>query len=240
MPHTIFDIDQVAEYLHVSPAAVRKLVRNHDIPFEQVGQRTMFRRSEVDAWASRRLMGWKQRELADFHATSAKRADESMGEPIRIADFLHRSALEPHLRSKTRAAVIRDMVEVSERTELLYDPDTLLQSIQAREELCSTALAGGFAVLHPRNHDPYVAETSFVALGRTLQNIPFGAPDGSTTDLFFLIYCQNDRAHLHVLSKLCLLCYQTEVLDQLRQAESADELWECVRYAEDQVAAKRR
>lgn len=239
MPHTVFDLEQVAEYLHISVGDVRKLVRNHDIPFDQAGARTVFRRSEIDAWASRRIMGWKPRELQDFHASSAKRADESMGEPIRIADFLHRDALAPELTSKTRAAVIRDMVKLAERTELLYDPDTLLQSIQAREEMCSTALAGGFAVLHPRHHDPYVAEASFMALGRTVQQIPFGAPDGSTTDLFFLIYCQNDRAHLHVLSKLCLLCYQSDVLDRLRLAETPRDMWEAVHGVEQELTAKK-
>ena len=44
-------------------------------------------------------------------------------------------------------AVVRQLVELAEKTGRLCDPRDLLKSLEAREELCSTALPGGLALL---------------------------------------------------------------------------------------------
>ena len=112
----------------------------------------------------------------------------------------------------------------------------LLKSLQEREELCSTALDHGVALLHPRHHDPYLASDSFIALGRT-QRLPFGAPDGQKTDLFFLICCQDDNIHLHVLARLCLMCAHTAMVEELRAAPDAETMLAAVALAERQAMA---
>ena len=65
--------------------------------------------------------------------------------------------------------------------------------------------------------------------------MPFGAPDGNRTDLFFLIGCQDDRLHLHVLARLCMMSKQTKVLLQLREAESAETMVTVLRRAEEDM-----
>ena len=101
-------------------------------------------------------------------------------------------------------------------------PAALLQGLEAREELCSTGIPGGLALLHSRNPESYLFEAAFLALGRTIQQIPFGAPDGQPTNLFFLIGCPDDRMHLHTLARLCLMAQKTDLLVDLRQAADAD------------------
>jgi mannitol/fructose-specific phosphotransferase system IIA component (Ntr-type) len=129
------------------------------------------------------------------------------------------------------------MTRVAEATGLLIERDGLLDSLLEREDLCSTALPGGLALLHPRHHDPYTFEDSFVVLGRTVQPIPFGAPDGGKTDLFFLICCQDDRIHLHVLARLSMMCCHTALVADLRACEDADEMYERILSAEREVIA---
>jgi len=153
-----------------------------------------------------------------------------------VAELLRPVALAPALASRTKAAVLRDMVALAERTELLYDPRDLLKSLREREELCSTALDNGVALLHPRHHDPYLTSDSFLALGHT-ELLPFGAPDGQKTDLFFLICCQDDCIHLHVLARLCLMCARTAMLDELRAVPDAAAMAAAVVLAERQVMA---
>ena len=120
--------------------------------------------------------------------------------------------------------MIREMVALAEGTGLLYDPGDLLAGLGEREELCSTGIPGGAALLHPRQHDPYMFEDSFVCIGRTDRAIPFGSPDGRRTDLFFLICCQDDRIHLHALARICLLCQEGNLLPALRAAAGPDEM----------------
>ena len=98
-------------------------------------------------------------------------------------------------------------------------------------------MPGGFALPHLRTQEPYLFETSFLVVGRPVQPIHFGAPDGEPTQLFFLICCQDDRLHLHTLARLCLIAQKTKVLDQLRDAPDALAMHDALIAAEQQILA---
>ena len=128
------------------------------------------------------------------------------------------------------------MVALAERTGLLTTTAAeLLAALQEREALCPTALPGGLALLHPRNHDPYMFSDSFLVFGRTTHPMPFGALDGMGTDLFFLVCCQDDRIHLHVLARLFMMCSQTPLLPNLRSATDRDDMLAAILAAEAEV-----
>jgi nitrogen PTS system EIIA component len=238
MPHRVLTLDEAADYLHVSAQAVARLVKEGDIPFEKSGEKLVFRRNEIDAWASQRLLEPRRHSLEEFHRKSSARARGISKYKAILPELISEAFVDPALASKTRASVLSDMVRMAERTGLLLQPQDLLASLQEREKLCPTAMSGGIALLHPRHHDPYMFETSFIALGRTLQPIPFGAPDGGMTDLFFLICCEDDRMHLHTLARVCAICSQADLLESLRRARDAAEMYELIVAAEDEVVRK--
>jgi mannitol/fructose-specific phosphotransferase system IIA component (Ntr-type) len=99
---------------------------------------------------------------------------------------------------------------------------------------------GGFALPHPRSHEPYLFEVSFLVVGRPIQEIHFGAPDGLPTQLFFLLCCQDDRLHLHTLARLCLIALKTKALDQLRDAADAQTMRDVLMAAEQEILADRK
>ena len=146
--------------------------------------------------------------------------------------------IAPALPAKTKSSVLHELVALAETTGRLNNPQDLLASLEAREALCSTGMPGGFALPHPRVPDPYLFETSFIVLGRTVQEIHFGAPDGQPTNLFFLICCQDDRLHLHTLARLCLMAQKTAILDQLRQSPDAPSMHASLLAAEEQALAE--
>ena len=121
------------------------------------------------------------------------------------------------------------------RTGLVVYPADLLKSLEERERLGSTALAGGVALLHPLHHEPYMFEDSFVLLARAVQPVPFGSPDGELTDLFFLICCQDERIHLHLLARLCTMCHRTDLLESLRQSPDATSMREALVASEEEA-----
>ncbi len=238
MPHRIFNVDEVAEYLHVSKDTIERLVHRDEIPFERQGDRIVFRRKDIDGWASTRILGLSEHQLEDYHkGSSAKVHNLSAGHAI-VSELIQPDWIQPALTSKTKSSVIRDMVDLADRTALLVYRDDLLNSIIEREKLCSTALGGGIALLHPGTQQPYMAEDSFIVLGRAVHPVPFGSPDGTTTDLFFLLCSQDDRTHLHVLARVCMMCYQTSLLLRLREAADAAEMHRILVEAEQEVIRK--
>jgi nitrogen PTS system EIIA component len=235
MPHRTFTLKEVAEYLHISRADIEQLARRKEIPFIMQGDRCVFRKIDIDAWASRRILGFSDQQLTDYHkGTSAKSHDLSAKHAI-LPELIQPGFINADLAAKTKSSVVREMVALADSTGLLNFPDDLLIGIEEREKMCSTALAGGIALLHMAVHESYISDDSFIVLARAIQAIPFGSPDGQTTDLFFLICAQDDRIHLHTLARLCMMCYHTSLLMDLREAESAEAMHKILLNAENQV-----
>ena len=226
MPYRNFGLDEVARYLHLSRADVEHLLKTQAIPFEKHGRRVVFRKVDIDSWASQRILGMAGKRLADYHQGSPQAAQESFRHEALLPERLRPGFIDPALPAKTKASVLREMAQLARKTGRVYDPEALLAELKAREELCSTGVPGGLALLHPRHPEPYLFESPLIVLGRTVQQIPFGAPDGGGTDLFFLIGCPDDRMHLHILARLCLMAQRSEVLAGLRQAETAEAMYE--------------
>src|ERR1035437_957047 len=235
MPYRTFNLNEAALYLHLARTDLGTMVQRREIPVETQGNRLVFRKKDIDAWASQRILGLSHKRLTTYHKQTSALTRDRSHQSLSVVALVRPEAIEPALTSKTKSSVLRDMVALADRTGLVCNPRDFLQSLVERERLCSTALSDGIALLHPRNHDPYMVVNSFISIGRAIHPVPFGAPDGKRTDLFFLIGCQDDRLHLHVLARLCMMSKQTKVLLQLREAESANTMITILRRAEEDM-----
>ena len=240
MPFRLLSLEAVAEYLHLTPADIEQRVKNGEIPFEKRGHRIVFRKADIDAWASQRILGSTSRQLTDYHTETTRFTRKVLAQETILPQMLQAGAIASAMSSKTKASVLRDLVALAEKTGHLNDPKMLLASLEGREELCSTAVPGGFALPHPRSHEPYLFDTSFIVVGRPVQEIHFSSPDGQPTYLFFLVCGQDDRLHLHTLARLCLIAMKTKVLDQLRNAPDAQTMRDALIAAEQEILADRR
>lgn len=237
MPYKVFNADEAAAYLHVPREALDRLVKNKEIPFQVQGGRTVFTRYDIDAWASQRILRLSGESLDQYHRESG-RARREAGQAALMPELVRAEWIEPALAGRTAGAVLREMVKVADRSERVCDPRQLQVLLEEREALCSTGLPGGLAILHPRQHTPYMFSESFMAVGRTVSAVPFGAPDGELTDLFFLLGCGDDGVHLHTLARLCAMCQKTGLLKGLRQAETAEEMAGALLASEQELLKK--
>ena len=200
MSYRPLTIQQAAARLHLAVHEVERLVTYREIPFSRRGEEAVFTRRELDSWASQRLLGMNARHVADVHRASTVQRQTPDDRDRLVPRLFRVEWVEPALQSRTKPSVLRDMVKLAARTSLLYDDVALLRGLEEREALCSTAIDQGVAFLHSRYHDPNLFGDSFVVLGRTARPIFAGAADGRTTDLFFLLCCQDDALHLHAVS----------------------------------------
>ncbi len=235
MPYRTFGLNEVANYLHLNPDEIERLVKEQEIPFERHGGRLVFRKVDIDSWASPLILGLEGRRLTEYHRKSSLQTQPLLGHEALVPDLLRPEFINPALPAKTRASVLREMSALAGKTGRVWDAQGLLKGLEAREELCSTGLPGGLAILHTRNPESYLFESTFLVLGRTVQPIGFGAPDGGATDLFFLLACPDDRLHLHTLARLCLMAQKTDVLAALRAAQDAQGMHQCLIESEQQV-----
>lgn len=240
MPYQLFSIEEAASYLHLTSADVERRVKDREIPFEKRGDRVVFRKRDIDAWASQRILGLPEQRLEEYHRKTTSATREILAQDAILPEMLGRGAINSAMTSKTKSSALHDLVALAEKTGQVTDPRELLESLETREGLCSTALPGGLAIPHPRFHQPYLFESSFIVVGRPIQEIHFGSPDGQPTDLIFLLCCQDDRMHLHTLSRLCMMALKTEMLAQLRAAPDAAAMRDCIIAAEQEVLSGKR
>ena len=101
----------------------------------------------------------------------------------------------------------------------------IFESICAREHLGSTALGNGIAVPHGRIDGTDDVQALFLQL---IKPLPYDAEDGMPVDLIFALtvprHCTED--HTKLLAAIVERFSDPELLEQLRQAADAGELWQ--------------
>jgi len=229
----MMDIQQLAAYLHRDVREVGKLANRGHLPGHKVGGQWRFARAEINHWLETQLPGLTEKQLTDLE----KAGDRAFRHGPFLAEFLSEATTAVPLPASTKSSVLQELVKLAEQSWEVYDPEALLAALRQREEMGSTALPGGVAIPHPRRPLPAALGDSVIALGRTTSGIPFGAPRGELTDLFFLVCCRDDRTHLRVLARLTRLIQRPGFLDALRAAETAAEAFAAVRDTEEALFA---
>ena len=225
-----FDIESLAAYLHLATAQVARLVERGKLLGRKVQGQWRFSRAEIHHWLEDRIGLSDESELTEMEGFLRHAPAMAEGLPS-IAELLPIEAIAVPLLARTRGSVIKEMVEVAARTGLVWDTARLADAVGAREELHSTALESGVALLHPRRPMSSILGGSVVAFGRTDGGVPFGG--SMLTDLFFLICSVDDRGHLQVLARLSRLVAGADFLASLRDASDSQAVHELVEHAEE-------
>lgn len=219
MPYGDFDINSLARYLHLAPQQVAKLAERGKLPGRKVGGEWRFAKPDIHHWFENRIGLSDEIELLEVEAVLQRSAPENQQE-ICIADMLPVEAIAMPLCARTRNSVIHSMVELAAQTGWLWDTKEMAEAVRAREEIHTTALDNGVAMLHPRRPLAKILGQPFLAMGCTSSGIPFGA-GSSLTDVFFLICSMEDRGHLRVLARLSRILTAPGFLNALHQATDA-------------------
>ena len=220
MPYSDFDVNGLARYLHLTPQQVAKLAERGRLPGRKVAGQWRFARPDIHHWFEHRIGLSDELELLEVEAVLQRSAPAEDECEIRIAEMLPIEAIAVPLPARTRNSVIDSMVELAARTGWLWDTQEMAEAVKAREDMHTTALENGVALLHPRRPMAKILSQPFLALGCTTSGIPFGG-GAPLTDVFFLICSMEDRGHLRVLARLSRILTSPGFLDALRQATDA-------------------
>jgi PTS system nitrogen regulatory IIA component len=226
MGNDTMDLAELASLLRRDERELSKLASRGHLPGRKVGGHWRFANAEIQQWLEGQIPGYDDDQLKHLEETHPEPA-----EPL-ITNLLAPDCVEVPLQARTPGSAMRAMVRLAEQSWQVYDPDAILSAVEAREDRGSTAQENGVAILHP--HRPLTAALgeSMMAYGRVSGGIPFGAPNRSLTDLFFLVCCRDQKTHLRVLARLSRLVLRPGFLDELRAAEKAAESLRVIRDAE--------
>ena len=210
---TLLTLHELAGYLHLDETTVSKLVAAGKIPSLQVDRQWRFKQAAIDQWISEQLIG----EDESF-------VDVPDGMKLPLEDLLPDQAIIPNLRANSAIGVIEELAARAYTNGWLLDKPWFVGAVVERESLASTAMEGGVAFLHTRAKDKGKIGRPFMVVGRSWEGIPFGAPDGNSTYLFFLLGLKYDRLHLPILGRLARALRNPATIAKLRSLSSPDQL----------------
>ena len=226
-------LNDAAAFLHLSPGDVEKLARSENLTVIYVKGKPVFSKRELHDLVSLKLLGSKSKSISQFH-DNINDVEESSVEDgnLFLNQFLDLKCICPELNARTKGSLLRELVDLSVKSDLVTDESELLQLIKERESLCSTGLINGVAIPHSRTHSEYLILDSFLVIARVPGGIPFGAQDGELTDLFLMPCANNDRIHLHMIARIALLLQKSDFAGELRSCDTAEEMAGVVRKME--------
>ncbi len=231
MPHSDFDISSLATYLHLTPPQVLKLAERGKLPGRKVSGKWRFARAEMHHWLEDRIGLSDEGELIQVEGVLDRAAGSNVEEEISVSQLVPLEAIAVPLPARTRNSAITRMVDLAASTGLLWDPKKMAEAVRSREEMHSTALENGVALMHPRRPMPRILSEAFVAIGCTASSIPFGS-GAPMTDIFFLICSTDDRTHLRTLARLSRVLTAPRFLVALRAAPDAKAVHHLIRETE--------
>lgn len=142
-----------------------------------------------------------------------------------VSDLIHEKNLIPDLQAEDRKTAYQFMVQTLVdngfvRKELM---DSILQSLQAREDKMTTAMGGGFALPHATI--PKLPSLCTL-LARSPKGIPCDAVDGKLVTLFFLILVPPDhnQTHLQTLATVAKFFNRRGIKSKILQAPGTAEI----------------
>jgi len=209
----LLTLPELAHYLHLDENTVFKLVAAGKIPGVHVSGVWRFKRKQIDEWIAAQLA----QEDESFH-------DIPDGMKLPLEDLLPDSAIIPNLRAKDPIGVIEELAARALANGWLADKPWFVGAVVERESLASTAMEGGVAFLHTRAKDKGKISRPFIICGRSWEGIPFGAPDGRPTYLFFLLGLKYDKLHLPILGRLARALRNPATIAKLRALSSTDQV----------------
>ena len=236
MGYETLNLRQAAEHVHLDENELRHFAQRGEIEATKRGYDWIFTHRALDEWAQRELLAAKGKDLKVRHQVMMNEHRREHRLNWGVADYFSPEMIDLNLAAKAKAGVLRDMTDLAVKGGKVYDEEALFKGLQEREEIASTAVGGAIALLHPRYHDPYLFEETFIAYARAVRPVFFGAGDGEATRHFFLIASTDHAEHLHILARLAMLAHGSALVEMLDNATDAAEVITAICEAEKEYA----
>lgn len=199
---------EAAEYLKVTESVIDEMVAQNLFETKTVAKAVKIELTSIDSW----LESLNEQEIKDLAQKKTV---------CRFREYFRPECVFLDFEAKTKYEAIRVMSEKAKELRLVKDARWLYEVVVAREELVSTAVGNGVALLHPRHLHPTKIKKPTVLFGRCPEGVDFDSIDEKPVTLFFMLLLHDDKQHLFSLSYLSKIMLD---LDNVKILNSTNDL----------------
>jgi PTS system nitrogen regulatory IIA component len=208
----IMTLDEVASYLRVSERTVYEWASKGELPGGKLGTSWRFKRSDIEAWVSRKLSPRIQPSSNNLPPLSV------LLKPERTVQ----------LHVQTKEAALNKLIDLCVDIPGLKDRSELAEAVFNREQLMSTGIGLGIAVPHVRlNSIPEIS----LAFGINDEGITdYESLDNTPVRIIVLIIAGRDQhtSYIQTLSRVSRLLKNPLIREQLNATRTDREIYEII------------
>lgn len=212
----LMTLAEIASYLKVAEKTVLRMIQKDEIPCVKIASQWRFDRKMIDEWIFSKMKKTKTDEL-----TNLMQKDPDAVPLSRLTDekFILVD-LDPAEHHDFLKNLSKPLVEAG----LVDDHERFVEKLISRESMISTALGNGIAMPHIRNPQENTSSTPVIVVGICPEGIEYNAPDKKPVHLFFLIYTNNEIAHLRIISKLNIFLRNSADINEFLTAKTPKDI----------------
>jgi mannitol/fructose-specific phosphotransferase system IIA component (Ntr-type) len=220
MPGEYMTLEEAAEFLNMSAEAVNLLVEK-GLTHKDPSGRLYIKTSDLGDLINRGIAGFDISQLNKLE----KNYKENQ---ILITPLLNPQCLKRKLLGQSKTAIIAELVDllVEQGGVDKKHRKKILNAVIDRERMCSTALADGVAIPHPRQPLKGIIKKPRLVLGLSWHGVDFESFDGKPTHVVVLLCTTKLDQHLQIIARLSRLLRNPRMRVALCRAQDENELIE--------------
>jgi len=199
MPGEFMTLEEAAKFLNMSAGAIKVLTEKGFARRDKEG-RLLVKTAEI--------RDWLHRGIKDFDVNQLNTLERDYGEHIiAIHPLLDPKCIKRRIVGKSKLAVIDELIDLLVEhggVDRKYRK-TIRSDVIERERMCSTALADGVAIPHPREPLTGIIKKPRLVLGLSWKGVDFESFDGKLTHVVVLLCTPKLDLHLQLLARLTKL-----------------------------------
>lgn len=211
MKRKLMTVIETAKMLKVSPNVVKEMLNDNVFKTVKRGSTTKIDKNEVDEWLA-------QLNENEANSLAIKRT------VCRFQDYFLPEYIIMKVDADNKYEAISKMSLHAKELKIVRDHRWLYEVVVAREDLVSTAVGSGVALLHPRHHHPSKIKKPCILFGKAENGVEFDAPDEEPVTLLFMLLLHNDKQHLFSLSYISKFIMNGDNLESLKKAETPENI----------------
>lgn len=222
----ILTVREVALLLKLHPRTVMKMAASGTLPAAKVGRKWRFDKELVEKWLTSQM-------------SAAGGMDSTVPNHFRLSEMIADSHTVIFEKPASQVEILSRLAACANGSLHELTHEQLVELLQQRESLYSTAMDTGVAFPHPRHPVPGLSEP-VVALGIAPEGIEFGGPQNKPTYVFAMVCAPTDRIHLRLLGRLSRIFHDSKIVERLRSCKTPKQILETLRQCETAALPKQQ
>ncbi len=212
----LLTLAEIANYLKVAEKTVLRMIQKDEIPCVKIASQWRFDKGLIDDWILNKMN--------TIHTDDLTNLMQMDPDSVPLSRLTSEEFILTELAPGDAESVLRALSKPLVEAGLVNDHDAFVIKLLSRENMISTGLGNGVAMPHIRNPRENTSHRPVIVIGICKDGIEFGAIDGKPVKLFFLIYTNNEIAHLRIIAKINTFLRNNVDFNEFLTAKSAKDV----------------